>query len=88
MVTLTGTLSVLTAGQSAYMGFSASGAPTTDSSSIYLPSGSITSRVQQSATFWVTGLTPGNNTFTAKYKSTSGVSTATFANRQIMVIPV
>jgi len=42
--------------------------------------------VQASATFYVTGLTPGTYTFTAKYRTTGG--TATFANRNIIVQPL
>lgn len=34
-----------------------------------------------------TGLTAGSNTFTAKYASTSGASTATFDEREMWVIP-
>jgi hypothetical protein len=34
----------------------------------------------------LTGLTAGSNTFTAKYRSLSGVDTPTFANRDISVI--
>ncbi|MBI3358540.1 MAG: hypothetical protein HY037_02980 [Nitrospirae bacterium] len=41
---------------------------------------------QVSATFYVTGLTAGSNTFTAKYKTSAG--TATFVNRNIVVIPL
>jgi hypothetical protein len=89
IVSLTGVLSTNNVAiQSAYMSFSASGVLPSDSSSIFIPSGSnATTRYIQSATFWVTGLTPGTNTFTAKYKSTGGI-TSTFANRQIIVIPV
>jgi hypothetical protein len=42
--------------------------------------------VRASATSVVTGLTPGANTFTAKYRTTAG--TATFAARDIVVIPL
>ena len=42
--------------------------------------------VQGSATFYVSGLTAGSNTFTAKYRGTVG--TATFSNRSITVIPL
>ena len=41
---------------------------------------------QGSATFYVTGLTAGSNTFTAKYRVDAG--TGTFANRTIVVIPL
>ena len=42
--------------------------------------------VQGTATFYVTGLTPGSTTFTAKYDVTGG--TGTFANRSIVVVPL
>lgn len=35
----------------------------------------------------ITGLTPGDYTFTAKYRSTNAASTATFASRWLHVIP-
>jgi hypothetical protein len=42
--------------------------------------------VQGSATFYVTGLTPGSTTFTAKYDVDGG--TGTFVNRTIVVVPL
>jgi hypothetical protein len=42
-------------------------------------------KVRVGATFPVTGLTPGSNTFTAKYRVDSG--TGTFADRRIIVWP-
>lgn len=88
MVTLTGVLSNNTAGAQAYMSFAASGVAASDSASISTPSGSLANiRYQQSATFWVTGLTTGSNTFTAQYKRNLA-GTATFENRQIIVVPV
>lgn len=36
---------------------------------------------------WHSGLTPGSNTFTAKYRSTNAATTATFLRRRIVVIP-
>jgi hypothetical protein len=39
-----------------------------------------------SAIFVVSGLTPGSNTFTAKYRT--GAGTATFQNRSIWAIPL
>jgi len=88
MVTLTGILSSNTAGAQAYMSFTASGAVPSDSSSISTASGSLANtRYQQSATFLVTGLTTGSNTFTAQYKRNLA-GTATFENRQIIVVPI
>jgi hypothetical protein len=42
---------------------------------------------QVSATYVVTGLTNGNNTFTLNYRS-SGGDTITYSNRSIIVIPL
>jgi hypothetical protein len=41
--------------------------------------------IQMSATFWVTGLTAGSNTFRAQYRVEA--NTCTYANRNITVIP-
>jgi len=43
---------------------------------------------QRSATYFVTGLTAGSNTFTAKYRQSTVMKIGTFVNRTIMVIPV
>jgi hypothetical protein len=40
-----------------------------------------------SATYFLTSLTSGSTTFTAKYKSGSGTNSCTFADRTIVVIP-
>ncbi len=42
--------------------------------------------VNAGATFLVTGLTAGSNTFTQQYKVNGG--TGTFANRRLLVIPL
>jgi hypothetical protein len=44
--------------------------------------------IQAGATFFVTGLSPGSHTFTAKYRDTINGSTATIENRSITVIPM
>jgi 2',3'-cyclic-nucleotide 2'-phosphodiesterase (5'-nucleotidase family) len=79
--------------QSAYMGFAVSGATTLAASDtrayevrINGGSGTPLPQIQASATYRVTGLTPGSNTFTAKYRVTGG--TGTWANRNIVVIPL
>jgi hypothetical protein len=41
---------------------------------------------QMSATFYLTTLTAGSNTFTAQYASTIGNATCTFTNRNIVVM--
>ena len=73
----------------AYMSFAVSGASTvaaSDNTSIMLydPAGHF--EIRASATYVVTGLTNGSNTFTAKYRESGGPST--FADRSIIVIPL
>jgi len=73
----------------AYMSFAVSGASTvaaSDNTSIMLydPAGHF--EIRASATYVVTGLTNGSNTFTAKYRESGGAST--FADRSIIVIPL
>jgi hypothetical protein len=41
--------------------------------------------MQGSATYFITGLTPGSTTFTLQYKAIGG-GTSTISNRSIMVI--
>jgi len=72
------------------MGFAISGATTraaADTQALsLLNGGSQHPTTQSSATFFVTGLTAGSTTFTAKYSVSAG--TGTFANRTIVVIPL
>ena len=74
----------------AFMGFAVSGATTvaaTDTQAFsFVNGGNQAQTVQGSGTFYVSGLTAGSNTFTAKFRATVG--TATFANRSITVIPL
>lgn len=70
-----------------HVGFAVSGASTvsaTDAQALhYYSSGTI--GLQYGASYYVSGLTAGSNTFTLKYKSGNG-STQYFANRQITVM--
>lgn len=69
------------------MAFAVSGASTiaaNDQQSIYHSS---TAQLRFGATYTVTGLTPGNNTFTCKYRVDSAANNATFADRKITVRP-
>jgi hypothetical protein len=73
------------------MGFAISGATTraasdTQAFSVLRGAGQGAIAAQGSATFYVTGLTAGSTTFTAKYDVTLG--TGTFANRTIIVVPL
>lgn len=71
------------------MCFAVSGASTVaaaDSNSISLVNSGTAAGNRFGAAFLVESLTPGSSTFQAKYKS-SGATTATFADRQLAVIP-
>jgi hypothetical protein len=74
----------------AFMGFAVSGSTTVAASDAqafsFVNGGNQAQVIQGSGTFYVSGLTAGSNTFTAKYRATVG--TATFANRSITVIPL
>jgi hypothetical protein len=74
----------------AAMAFAISGATTqaaSDARSLVVKSGGNQSILMQgSATYFVTGLTAGSTTFTAKYRVSAG--TGTFAERTIVVIPL
>jgi hypothetical protein len=74
----------VTANSLCNMSFNAGGFTAADAQSLQLFTGG--SAVQVSATFYVTGLTAGSNTFTGVYRSQTG-GTCTFANRSIIVIP-
>jgi len=90
LVTLTGNLTP-SAGGTAYMAFNAPGSNASDSLALIKSSTLVgeSGSMQASATYYVTGLTPGaSQTFTAVYKSDSNSSTATFSNRQIIVHPL
>jgi hypothetical protein len=88
LVILYASLTASTSGDASRMGYAVSGATTVaagDSTAILFQSG--TDLFRGSAVFLHTGLTPGSNVFTAKYRrGTAG--TATFADRKIAVIPL
>ena len=69
------------------MGFDISGA-TTRAATLAAAASLIAAGNSQTANaaVWVTGLTAGANTFTAKYR-VAGASTGTWANRSMTVIP-
>lgn len=74
-----------------YMAFTVSGATTIAALDTYAANIRVVDNIggainQITASYLVTGLTPGSNTFTAKYKTNAG--TATFADRKITVIPL
>lgn len=92
IVTLGGTLSNNTQNDYATMSFAVSGATTlAASTALAVSSPALTdpagTTVTYSNTLFVSGLTAGSNTFTAKYAAGVG-GTATFANRHICVFPL
>jgi hypothetical protein len=73
----------------ALMAFAVSGATTragADAEALRHQSGTASEEAAASRMTLVTGLTPGSNTFTAKYRANGG--TAQFLNRAITVIPL
>jgi hypothetical protein len=87
LVILTAAVFGSTGNAHAFMSFAASPAGTTiaptDAQALEV---SANDEVRASATVLVTGLTPGSTTFTAKYRTSLG--TGTFANRDVVVIPL
>jgi hypothetical protein len=90
LVTVTGSLTDSASAGQANMGFAISGASTqaaTDTRAFVVKSGGAQLiLVQGSATFFLSGLTAGSTTFTAKYRVSAG--TGTFVNRSIIVVPL
>jgi hypothetical protein len=90
LVTVTGSLTNSGTSNQSFMGFAVSGSTTraaADTQALIVKNGGNQAILAQgSATFFVTGLTAGSNTFTAKYRVDAG--TATFVNRSIIVIPL
>lgn len=79
-----------TVGQSGYASVQVSGASTIaadDNRAVGLSAAAANQLVVASHVSVVT-VVPGSNTFTMKYRSTSGAATATFANRRIAVFPL
>lgn len=68
------------------MSYAVSGASTVAASDTNGISVVNTNEIEASRSSLVTGLTPGSNTFTAKYRVTGG--TGTFTSRSITVIPL
>jgi hypothetical protein len=87
IVIATAEISNNTASKQCKMGFAVSGATTMAASDTYATwatSAGANGIYQMSGMFYVTGLTAGNNTFTAKYAAVS--NTCTFVNRTLIVI--
>ncbi len=92
LVTVTGFMNNNNGINGCFMGFEVSGATSrgpSDTQSLSLQGGDsalAATGIQASVTYLVTGLTPGSNTFTAKYRVGGGLGT--FVNRHIIVIPL
>lgn len=87
LVVVSCTMSNNTAGANAYMGYEVSGASTvsaSDDTALQTASDPASAALHASSVSKATGLTAGSNTFTAKYKVTSG--TGTFSRRNIIVL--
>lgn len=84
MVTLTALETPSGAGKVAYMSFSDGGTITPSDAQALSTTSNAT---QASASYFLTGLTPGATlTLTAKYRSSGGM--AAFANRQLVIVPM
>jgi hypothetical protein len=77
----------LSSTSSAYMSFNVGPIVSNDTTAIYHSAFSATTESTQfTGTFLVSGLTPGNNTFTTVIRVATG--SASFSNRSIIVIPI
>lgn len=79
-----------TANQGGYMGCAVSGATTVaaDVTRAMRVMSGIASEISRQSYIGLLALTAGSNTFTAKYASTNAGSTATFSERELLVIPL
>lgn len=87
LVIVSAEMSNQTAGKSNYMDFAVSGATSRsagDSTALRITSSATTERYAGSRLFYITAITGGSNTFTAKYRVDGG--TGNFLNRRIMVL--
>lgn len=74
----------------AFYTFDVSGATTStpnDNRAVYFARYTTQIGMSCGTTVLVTGLTPGTNVFTAKYRSSNATNTATFDNRRLAVLP-
>ena len=88
LVTLTARLSNTNANRQCFVAFAVTGATivaASDAQAVLETTPVANRPVQMSATYLVTGLTSGSNTFTAKYRASN--NTCTFVNRNIIVTP-
>ena len=92
LVTITGGILSSYNGEMGAMGFALTGtniSSATDARALRWTGRNELETFQSSATFYISGLTAGSTTFTAKYKTeTGGSKNTTFSNRNIIVIPL
>jgi hypothetical protein len=89
IVMITSFLSNNTAGQTNVMGVAVSGASSvaaSDGGSLTVYAAAVSAPQRLTFVSFVTGLTAGVNTFTAKYRVTGG--TGSFAERRVLVLPL
>lgn len=87
LVSVYGAIVASVSGSRSQMSFAVSGATTVAANDSMSLTNRQTFDARIGATFLVTGLNPGANTFTAKYQSQSG-NTASFVDRRITVLPI
>jgi hypothetical protein len=88
LVSVTSGIQGSTGSVSCYMSFLVNGAGTLaamDARALILVSNNLQ---QSSASFVVTGLSAGSNTFTAQYRGSSASADCTYSNRSIWAIPL
>lgn len=91
LVSIYASLDSGTVGNRPNMAFEMSGANTASANAAMSIQGVAASGATQQrfgATFLLTGLNPGDTTFTAKYQRASGTGDSIFANRRIVVVPL
>jgi hypothetical protein len=89
LVLATCTVQNNTSGTNVYSSYEISGATTvaaTDDRAIFITTAAANQGFRASIAYFEDALTPGSNTFTAKYRVISG--TGTFTNRMLTVIPL
>lgn len=89
LVLTTCTVADSASGTNTYSSYAISGATTvaaTDDRSIFMTTAAANQGMRASVAYFEDALTPGSNTFTAKYRVISG--TGTFGNRMLTVIPL
>jgi hypothetical protein len=86
LVSVTATMESSTGSESCLMSFAVNGTTPANNSRALILAG--TYEQAASATFVVTGLSPGPNTFTANYRGTQKEKECFFSNRSIWAIPL